>query len=78
MSHILIPSDFLTEAAAGQQYISKVQEVPLIMRQIGGLNQGSRSPSGAEVILWIDNSGSMTRNTVGNEYNAFIAAAVQM
>ena len=77
MSHILIPSDFLTEAAAGQKAVyiqstrSAVNNATNWWTEIGG----SSLPSGAEVILWIDNSGSMTRNTVGNEYNAFIAAA---
>ena len=36
---------------------------------------GSSLPSGAEVILWVDNSGSLTTSKVQAEYNAFKAAA---
>ena len=74
-SDILFPSDFLTEAASGEKAVY-IQST----RSTGGTNWwseigGSSLPSGAEVILWVDNSGSMTTGAVSTEYNAFKAAA---
>jgi hypothetical protein len=66
---------FIQEAIAGVKadYIQST-------RNTGGTNWwsrigGSSLPSGAEVILWVDNSGSMTTSSVQAEYNAFNAAA---
>ena len=74
-SNILFPSDFLTEAASGEKAVY-IQST----RNTGGTNWwskigGSSLPSGAEVILWVDNSGSLNTSKVQAEYNAFKAAA---
>ena len=74
-SNILFPSDFLTEAASGEKAVY-IQST----RNTGGTNWwseigGSSLPSGAEVILWVDNSGSLFTSKVQAEYNAFKAAA---
>ena len=74
-SNILFPSDFLTEAASGEKAVY-IQST----RNTGGTNWwseigGSSLPSGAEVILWVDNSGSLSTAIVQTEYNAFKAAA---
>jgi len=74
-SNILFPSDFLTEAASGEKAVY-IQST----RNTGGTNWwseigGSSLPSGAEVILWVDNSGSLSTALVQTEYNAFKAAA---
>ena len=71
-SNILLPTAFVTEAQAGVKAV--------YIQSAGGTNWwsrigGSSLPSGAEVILWVDNSGSMTTATVQTEYNAFKAAA---
>ena len=75
-SNILLPTAFVTEAQAGVKavYIQSTND------SSSGTNWwsrigGSSLPSGAEVILWVDNSGSMTTATVQAEYNAFKAAA---
>ena len=70
-----MPTAFVTEAQAGVKAVY-IQST----RNTGGTNWwsrigGSSLPSGAEVILWVDNSGSMTTSTVQGEYNAFKAAA---
>jgi len=74
-SRIKMPTAFVTEAQAGVNAVY-IQST----RNTGGTNWwskigGSSLPSGAEVILWVDNSGSMTTATVQTEYNAFKAAA---
>ena len=74
-SNILFPSDFLTEAASGEKAVY-IQST----RNTGGTDWwseigGSSLPSGAEVILWVDNSGSLSTASVQAEYNAFKAAA---
>ena len=74
-SRIKMPTAFVTEAQAGVNAVY-IQST----RNTGGTNWwskigGSSLPSGAEVILWVDNSGSMTTATVQAEYNAFKAAA---
>ena len=70
-----MPTAFVTEAQAGVNAVY-IQST----RNSGGTNWwskigGSSLPSGAEVILWVDNSGSMNTATVQTEYNAFKAAA---
>ena len=74
-SNILMPTAFVTEAQAGVKAVY-IQST----RNTTGTNWwskigGSSLPSGAEVILWVDNSGSLTTGTVQAEYNAFKAAA---
>ena len=74
-SNILLPTAFVTEAQAGVKAVY-IQST----RNTGGTNWwskigGSSLPSGAEVILWVDNSGSLTTAKVQAEYNAFKAAA---
>ena len=74
-SNILMPTAFVTEAQAGVKAVY-IQST----RGSGGTNWwskigGSSLPSGAEVILWVDNSGSLTTAGVQAEYNAFKAAA---
>ena len=74
-SNILMPTAFVTEAQAGVKAVY-IQST----RGTGGTNWwskigGSSLPSGAEVILWVDNSGSLTTADVQAEYNAFKAAA---
>ena len=74
-SNILMPTAFVTEAQAGVKAVY-IQST----RGTGGTNWwskigGSSLPSGAEVILWVDNSGSLTTSGVQAEYNAFKAAA---
>ena len=74
-SNILMPTAFVTEAQAGVNAVY-IQST----RNTGGTNWwskigGSSLPSGAEVILWVDNSGSLTTAKVQTEYNAFKAAA---
>ncbi len=74
-SNILMPTAFRTEAQAGVKAVY-IQST----RNTTGTNWwskigGSSLPSGAEVILWVDNSGSLTTGTVQAEYNAFKAAA---
>ena len=74
-SRIKMPTAFVTEAQAGVNAVY-IQST----RNTGGTNWwskigGSSLPSGAEVILWVDNSGSMITATVQTEYNAFKAAA---
>ena len=74
-SHIKLPAAFVTEAQAGEKAVY-IQST----RNTGGTNWwseigGSSLPSGAEVILWVDNSGSLTTGKVQAEYNAFISAA---
>ena len=74
-SHIKLPAAFVTEAQAGEKAVY-IQST----RNTGGTNWwseigGSNLPSGAEVILWVDNSGSLTTGIVQAEYNAFISAA---
>ena len=74
-SNILMPTAFVTEAQAGVKAVY-IQST----RNTGGTNWwskigGSSLPSGAEVILWVDNSGSLTTAGVQAEYNAFKAAA---
>ena len=75
-SRIKMPTAFVTEAQAGV----KAVYIQSTRNSGGGTNWwsrigGSSLPSGAEVILWVDNSGSMTTSTVQGEYNAFLAAA---
>ena len=75
LSHIKLPAAFVTEAQAGEKAVY-IQST----RNTGGTNWwseigGSSLPSGAEVILWVDNSGSLTTGKVQAEYNAFISAA---
>ena len=75
LSHIKLPAAFVTEAQAGEKAVY-IQST----RNTGGTNWwseigGSSLPSGAEVILWVDNSGSLTTGIVQAEYNAFISAA---
>ena len=70
-----MPTAFVTEAQAGVKAVYFQST-----RNTGGTNWwskigGSSLPSGAEVIVWIDNSGSMTTGAVSTEYNAFKAAA---
>jgi hypothetical protein len=74
-SNILMPTAFVTEAQAGVKAVY-IQST----RNTAGTNWwskigGSSLPSGAEVILWVDNSGSLTTGSVQAEYNAFKAAA---
>ena len=74
-SRIKMPTAFVTEAQAGVKAVYFQST-----RNTGGTNWwskigGSSLPSGAEVIIWIDNSGSMTTGAVSTEYNAFKAAA---
>ena len=74
-SRIKMPTAFVTEAQAGVNAVY-IQST----RNTGGTNWwskigGSSLPSGAEVILWVDNSGSLTTAKVQTEYNAFKAAA---
>ena len=74
-SRIKMPTAFVTEAQAGVKAVYFQST-----RNTGGTNWwskigGSSLPSGAEVIVWIDNSGSMTTGAVSTEYNAFKAAA---
>ena len=75
LSHIKLPAAFVTEAQAGEKAVY-IQST----RNTGGTNWwseigGSNLPSGAEVILWVDNSGSVSTGLVQSEYNAFISAA---
>ncbi len=75
-SNILMPTAFVTEAQAGV----KAVYIQSTRNSDNGTNWwskigGSSLPSGAEVILWVDNSGSMTVGNVNAEYNAFKAAA---
>ena len=74
-SNILLPTAFVTEAQAGVKAVY-IQST----RNTGGTNWwskigGSSLPSGAEVILWVDNSGSLTTSKVQAEYSAFLTAA---
>ncbi len=74
-SRIKMPTAFVTEAQAGVNAVY-IQST----RNTGGTNWwskigGSSLPSGAEVILWVDNSGSLITFHVQTEYNAFKAAA---
>ena len=74
-SRIKMPTAFVTEAQAGVNAVY-IQST----RNTGGTNWwskigGSSLPSGAEVILWVDNSGSLYTSKVQAEYNAFKAAA---
>ena len=65
-SNILMPTAFVTEAQAGV----KAVYIQSTRNDSGGTNNngtnwwskigGSSLPSGAEVILWVDNSGSLT------------------
>ena len=69
-----MPTAFVTEAQAGVKavYIQSTRNWSTNWwSRIGG----SSLPSGAEVILWVDNSGSLTTAGVQAEYNAFKAAA---
>ena len=75
-TNIKMPTAFVTEAQAGEKavYIQSTRNSNSgtdWWSRIGG----SSLPSGAEVILWVDNSGSMTTAEVLSEYNAFKAAA---
>ena len=75
-SNILLPTAFVTEAQAGV----KAVYIQSTRNSGGGTNWwskigGSSLPSGAEVILWVDNSGSLNTSKVQAEYNAFKAAA---
>ena len=74
-SRIKMPTAFVTEAQAGEKAVYFQST-----RNTGSTNWwskigGSSLPSGAEVILWVDNSGSMSVSTVQTEYNAFKTAA---
>ena len=71
-----MPTAFVTEAQAGV----KAVYIQSTRNSDNGTNWwskigGSSLPSGAEVILWVDNSGSMTVGNVNAEYNAFKTAA---
>ena len=75
-SNILMPTAFVTEAQAGVKavYIQSTNS------DSSGTNWWSRkrctpNQKKKKVILWVDNSGSMTTSTVQGEYNAFLAAA---
>ena len=75
-SRIKMPTAFVTEAQAGV----KAVYIQSTRNSGGGTNWwskigGSSLPSGAEVILWVDNSGSLNTSKVQAEYNAFKAAA---
>ncbi len=74
-TNIKMPTAFVTEAQAGVKAVY-IQST----RNTGGTDWwskigGSSLPSGAEVILWVDNSGSLLYQYVQSEYNAFKAAA---
>lgn len=74
-SRIKMPTAFVTEAQAGEKAVYFQST-----RNTGSTNWwskigGSSLPSGAEVILWVDRSGSMSVSTVQTEYNAFKTAA---
>ena len=75
-SNILMPTAFVTEAQAGVKavYIQSTRNSDTGTNWWSKIG-GSSLPSGAEVILWVDNSGSMTVGNVNAEYNAFKAAA---
>jgi len=75
-SNILMPTAFVTEAQAGVKavYIQSTRNSGSVTNWWSRIG-GSSLPSGAEVILWVDNSGSLTTAKVQAEYNAFVAAA---
>ena len=70
-----MPTAFITEAQAGVKAVyfqsSRNNGATNWWSKIGG----SSLPSGAEVILWLDQSGSMSTSSVQFEYNSFKSAA---
>jgi hypothetical protein len=78
-TNIKMPTAFVTEVQAGE----KAVYIQSTSRHVSGYGVtdwwskigGSSLPSGAEVILWIDNSSSMFTSTVQAEYDAFQTAA---
>ena len=76
-SRIKMPTAFVTEAQAGEKavYIQSTRNYSGANTNWWSKIGGSSLPSGAEVILWVDRSGSMTVSTVQAEYNAFKTAA---
>ena len=74
-SRIKLPTAFITEAQAGVKAVyfqsSRNNGATNWWSKIGG----SSLPSGAEVILWLDQSGSMSTSSVQFEYNSFKSAA---
>ena len=76
-SRIKMPTAFVTEAQAGEKavYIQSTRNYSGTNTNWWSKIGGSSLPSGAEVILWVDRSGSMTVSTVQTEYNAFKTAA---
>ena len=73
-TNIKMPTAFVTEVQAGEKavYIQSTRNnnsgyATDWWSRIGG----SSLPSGAEVILWVDNSGSLTYSDVQTEYNTF-------
>ena len=76
-SRIKMPTAFVTEAQAGEKavYIQSTRNYSGTNTNWWSKIGGSSLPSGAEVILWVDRSGSMTVSTVQTEYDAFKTAA---